>query len=672
MNEQRNFILAISLSMIVLVGWQFFVGIPRIEQQQAAQQTLAEEAGTQGSAPVPGAVPVPGGAPTTIEAQETIREAVVSIAPRIVIDTPRVDGSISLLGARLDDLKLKDYRETVDPESPEITLLSPSGSPSPYYVEQGWTVAPGEVAPVPDATTVWSREGTGILAPETPVVLTYDNGQGLKFRRTIAVDDNYMFTVTQSVKNAGNTSVTLYPYALISRHGLPEIENFFILHEGFVGVLGEEGLQEIDYDDVIDDGPQSFEATNGWLGITDKYWATVIAPEQGQPYSARYSAAGTRPVFQADYLLEAVTIAPSATASVTSNVFAGAKRVELLNAYKDDLNLLNFNLLIDWGWFYFITQPLFTLIDFLFRYFGNFGMAILATTVLIKLALFPLANKSYVSMSKMKKLQPEMTKLRERFGDDRAKQQQAMMELYKKEKVNPMSGCLPIVVQIPIFFALYKTLFVTIEMRHQPFFGWIKDLSAPDPTSLFNLFGLIPWDPPTFLIVGAWPIIMGVTMFVQMRLNPTPPDPVQAQIFTWMPLLFTFLLANFASGLVIYWAWNNFLSILQQYFIMTRQGVEVNLFGNIMEAFGKKVAAAANVSGTPEASAEPGASAEKAENSAKKPNASTGKASDTTKKAKSPPKKPKAAPKQKPPSKSARKPVKNPARKPRKRPVKKP
>jgi len=595
--------------MIVLVGWQFFVGIPKIEQEQAAQQAQTEMAasadGATGTAPVPGAVPgsapIPGGAPEIGEANQVLRDEVVRSAPRIIIDTPSVDGSISLLGARLDDLNLKGYRETVDPESPEITLLSPSGSPSPYYVEQGWTVAPGENVLVPNASTLWSRVGTGILSPQSPITLTYDNGEGLQFRRTIAIDDNYMFTVTQSVKNTGNTSVTLFPYALISRHGLPDIENFFILHEGFVGVLGEEGLQEVDYSDVIDDGPSSYNADSGWLGITDKYWATVIAPEQGEPYSARYSASGDRPVFQADYLLEAVTIGPSATVSVTSNVFAGAKRVGVLNAYKDDLNLLNFNLLIDWGWFYFITQPLFSLIDYLFRLLGNFGLAILATTVLIKLALFPLANKSYVSMSKMKKLQPEMTKLKERFGDDRAKQQQAMMELYKKEGANPMSGCLPILVQIPIFFALYKTLFVTIEMRHQPFFGWIQDLSAPDPTSLFNLFGLIPWDPPLFLIVGAWPIIMGITMFVQMRLNPTPPDPVQAQIFTWMPLLFTFLLANFASGLVIYWAWNNFLSILQQYFIMTRQGVDVNLFGNIMEAFGKKPVAA-NTAGTPGAS----------------------------------------------------------------------
>ena len=517
-----------------------------------------------------------------------LRDAAVQAAPRIIIDTPHVDGSISLLGARLDDLKLKDYRETVDPGSPEITLLSPSGSPSPYYVEHGWTLAPDSKASVPNATTLWTRVGTGTLSPQIPVVLTYDNQKGLTFRRTIAIDENYMFTVTQEVTNTGETETTLYPYALISRHGLPQIENFFILHEGFVGVLGEEGLKEVDYDDVVDDGAQSFEAKSGWVGITDKYWATAIAPAQDQAYTARYSSSGTRPIFQADYLLEAVAVQPGATALIKSNVFAGAKQVKLLNAYEADLGLLNFELLIDWGWFYFITQPLFKLIDFLFHFLGNFGLAILATTVLIKLALFPLANKSYVSMSKMKMLQPEMTKMRERFGDDRAKQQQAMMELYKKEKVNPMSGCLPIVVQIPIFFALYKTLFVTIEMRHQPFFGWIHDLSAPDPTSLFNLFGVIPWDPPTFLMVGAWPIIMGITMFLQMRLNPTPPDPVQAQIFTWMPLLFTFLLANFASGLVIYWAWNNSLSILQQYYIMTRQGVEVNMLGNIMEAFGRK------------------------------------------------------------------------------------
>lgn len=594
MNEQRNLILAVALSMMVLIGWQFFVGIPKIQEQQAAQQATAEMAspGTSNNPQVPGSnfpsAQVPGGALAIGEAQEMQRQAAVKTAPRITIETPSVDGSISLRGARLDDLKLKNYRVEVDEGSPEITLLSPSGSPDPYYVEQGWTVAPGETTIVPTAKTLWTRQGSGQLTPSSPVDLTFDNGQGLTFQRRIAVDDNYMFTVTQTVLNKTNTTVSLFPYALVSRHGLPDVVNFFILHEGLVGVQGEEGLKEIDYDDVVDDGPQTFNANKGWLGITDKYWAAVIAPEQGKAYKARYSASGQRPIFQADYLLEEVVIAPGTSAAVKSNVFAGAKETKLLDAYQAELGLFNFDLLIDWGWFYFITKPLFKLIDFLFHLLGNFGLAILATTVIIKAVLFPLANKSYVSMSKMKLLQPEMTKLRERHADDRGAQQKAMMELYKKEGANPMSGCLPIVIQIPIFFALYKTLFVTIEMRHQPFFGWIRDLSAPDPTSLFNLFGIIPWDPPTFLMVGVWPIIMGITMFVQMRLNPAPPDPVQAQIFTWMPLLFTFLLANFASGLVIYWAWNNFLSILQQYVIMRRQGVEVNLLGNIMEAFGKK------------------------------------------------------------------------------------
>ena len=602
MNEQRNLILAVALSMTVLIGWQFLVGIPKMEQQQAAQQAAEQAAqqtagatATPGGASSPqvpgsnvGGAQVPGGALAIGEAQEMQREAAVQAAPRIIIETPSVDGSISLRGARLDDLKLKDYRVEVEPNSPEITLLSPSGSPDPYYVEQGWTVAPGEATIVPDAKTLWTREGRGQLTPTSPVNLTFDNGQGLTFRRSISVDNDYMFTVTQSVVNSTTAAVTLFPYALVSRHGVPDVVNFFILHEGLVGVQGEEGLKEIDYDDLVDDGPQTFNADKGWLGITDKYWAAVIAPEQGKAYKARYSASGPRPVFQADYLLEAVLIAPGSSAEIKSNVFAGAKETKLLDAYQAELGLFNFDLLIDWGWFYFITKPLFKLIDFLFHLLGNFGLAILATTVIIKAVLFPLANKSYVSMSKMKLLQPEMTKLRERHADDRGAQQKAMMELYKKEGANPMSGCLPIVIQIPIFFALYKTLFVTIEMRHQPFFGWIKDLSAPDPTSLFNLFGIIPWDPPTFLMVGVWPIIMGITMFVQMRLNPAPPDPVQAQIFTWMPLLFTFLLANFASGLVIYWAWNNFLSILQQYVIMKRQGVEVNLLGNIMEAFGKK------------------------------------------------------------------------------------
>ncbi|NND50452.1 MAG: membrane protein insertase YidC, partial [Rhizobiales bacterium] len=438
------------------------------------------------------------------------------------------------------------------------------------------------------STTEWQLESGNRLTPGNPVVLSWDNGAGLSFRRTITVDELYMFNVTQSVQNNGTTPVTLYPYALVSRHGVPsDAFNFYILHEGLVGFIGEDGLQEIDYDDVTDGNSYSFSATGGWLGITDKYWAAVVAPDQRLPYKARFTSYGDRPVFQTDFLGSAVAIAPGAVSEITSQTFAGAKRVSVVDGYAAQYGLLNFDLLIDWGWFYFITKPMFLLLDWLNGFIGNFGLAILAATVLIKLAFFPLANKAYKSMSGMKKLQPEMVKLRERYKDDRVKQQQELMALYKKEKINPMSGCLPIVIQIPVFFALYKVLFVTIEMRHQPFFGWIQDLSAPDPTSLFNLFGLIPWDPPSLLMIGGWPLVMGLTMFIQMRLNPAPPDPIQQQIFNWMPLFFTFLLAQFAAGLVIYWAWNNALSVLQQYVIMRRMGVKVELWDNIIAMFKK-------------------------------------------------------------------------------------
>ena len=440
---------------------------------------------------------------------------------------------------------------------------------------------------VPTSETLWSAPDGVKLTPGTPVTLTFDNGQGLVFTRTISVDDRYMFSIKQQVANNSGNPVTLAPYALVSRHGRPEIEDFFVLHEGLIGVLGEDGAIEVDYSDLEDERLQSYNSTGGWIGITDKYWASVLIPDQTKTLTARFSnnPANAKEIFQTDYLLGAQTLPTGGAVTISGKLFAGAKVVSIIDGYKDAQKIDRFDLLIDWGWFYFITKPMFKLLDFLFKLVGNFGIAILLATVIIKLALFPLANKSYVSMSKMKLLQPEMLKIRERYSDDKVKQQQAMMELYKSEKVNPMSGCLPIVVQIPIFFALYKVLFGTIEMRHAPFFGWIQDLAAPDPTSMFNLFGLIPWDPPSFLLIGIWPIIMGVTMFLQMRLNPTPPDPVQAQIFTWMPLFFTFLLATFPAGLVIYWAWNNTLSIAQQWFIMSRQGVKVELWDNLKGMF---------------------------------------------------------------------------------------
>ena len=584
--NNRNFILAIVLSMVVLFGWQFYF-VPETPPQEQQTQEQSEqgppsaggEAQQPSSAPQPGAssAPQPEGSPTG-----QTREQALATSPRIKIDTPSVRGSIALKGARIDDLTLKDYRVTVDPNSEQVILLSPAGGPHAYYAERGFVGPGGSNLTLPSADTLWTTEGQGALTPNSPITLSYDNGEGLKFTRTISIDDKYMFTIDDKVANAGASAVTLYPYGLVSRHELPHVQGFYILHEGLIGVV-DDGLEEISYSSAIDDEPATFKSVNGWLGITDKYWATVVVPEQGKPFDAKFAGTqtGERTRFQTDYLMGPLSVAPGGTAQVSGQVFAGAKEVNVVDGYAATYEIPKFDLLIDWGWFYFMTKPMFFALDYFYRLVGNFGVAILIVTLCIKLVLFPLANKSYVSMSRMKKLAPEMQKIKERYADDRMRQQQAMMEMYKKEKVNPASGCLPILVQIPVFFALYKVLFVTIEMRHAPFFGWIKDLSAPDPTSVFNLFGLIPWDPPTFLMIGAWPLIMGATMWFQMKLNPAPPDPVQQKIFTWMPVFFTYLLASFPAGLVIYWAWNNSLSVLQQSFIMWRQGVDIPLLANL-------------------------------------------------------------------------------------------
>jgi YidC/Oxa1 family membrane protein insertase len=600
MGDNKNFFLAIALSVIVLFGWQYLIGGPELEKQRAQQERsqLAKtnntpaQPGTNGSqvpqpsiAKTPGNLPLPGGSAVT---PAISREAALGQSPRIVVDTPSLTGSIALKGGRLDDLLLRKYRETVDRDSDNISLFSPAGIKGAYYAEFGWSSDPKAKIKLPTPTTMWSAKPGAKLTPETPVQLEYDNGEGLIFRRTISVDEDYMFSISQEVENRSSKAVTLYPYGLLSRHGKPDIQGFYILFEGLIGMLGEQGLYEVDYDDVVEDGTTTVETTGGWIGIIDKYWGAVLIPDQKKKVTARFSssARGDINTFQTDYLGQGVTAAPGNVAGVQNRLFAGAKVVSIIDGYGEKLGITNFDLLIDWGWFYFITKPMFMLIDFFFTLLGNFGVAILASTVVIKLIFFPLAHKSYVSMSKMKKLQPEIAKMKERFGDDRAKQQQAMMELYKKEKVNPMSGCLPILLQIPVFFALYKVLFGTIEMRHAPFFGWIQDLAAPDPTTIFNLFGLIPWMPPSIIpLIGVWPIIMGITMFVQMRLNPAPPDPIQAQIFNWMPLFFMFLLASFPAGLVIYWAWNNTLSVAQQWYIMNKQGVKVELLGNIRAMF---------------------------------------------------------------------------------------
>ncbi|MGH6803917.1 MAG: membrane protein insertase YidC [Methyloceanibacter sp.] len=587
--NNRNFILAIILSIGVLFAWQYFfvpkpppgAGAPPAEQQQQVEPGPPQPQPGGGAPEVGGTPSQPGGgAPSTLTREEALAQS-----PRVTIDTPSLKGSIALKGGRIDDLTLKDYRETVEPSSPNVVLLSPAGGPGAYYAEHGFVGGgTGEDLALPTADSLWEAETQSPLTQSSPVTLSYDNGKGLKFTRTISVDDKYMFTVDDQVANTGSQAVTLYPYALVSRHETPHVQGFYILHEGLVGVVDDGGLEEISYSKAIENPPTIFKSQHGWLGITDKYWATVVVPEQGKGFKATFSGSTQgegRDRFQTDYLMDPLTIPAGGTGEAKGQVFAGAKEVNTVDAYAERYGIPKFDLLIDWGWFYFLTKPLFFALDFFYKLVGNFGIAILIVTLCIKLVLFPLANKSYVSMSKMKLLAPEMQRIKERYGDDRARQQQAMMELYKKEKVNPASGCLPILVQIPVFFALYKVLFVTIEMRHAPFFGWIKDLSAPDPTSVFNLFGLVPWDPPSFLMIGIWPLIMGVTMWVQMKLNPAPPDPMQQKIFAWMPVFFTFLLASFPAGLVIYWAWNNLLSVIQQSVIMARQGVEIPLLENL-------------------------------------------------------------------------------------------
>jgi YidC/Oxa1 family membrane protein insertase len=616
MTDNRNTILAVILSGLVLIGWQYFFNIPQMEKQRAAQQAQSEmvkpapQAGST-TTPQTGAAPAPSAnAPATNQpasAAPVSRDTAIAAAPRVKIDTPRVTGSISLKGARIDDLALVQFRETVDPKSPAIVLFSPSGTAEPYYAEFGWVAASGSTVRIPDQNTLWQQEGSGSLTPNSPVTLKYDNGEGLIFRRTIAIDDRYLFTVKDDVSNVGNAPVTLYPFALISRHGTPQVAGYYILHEGLVGYLGDQGLQEYGYKKIDDAKAVNFKVTNGWLGITDKYWASALLPDTNAQLQARLSSnlVGAVRTYQTDYLQDPQTIAIGGTGTANARLFAGAKEASVvginfplagLGGYNKELALNHFDLLIDWGWFYFITKPMFLALDWFYHLVGNFGVAILLVTVLVKLLFFPLANKSYASMAKMKSVQPQLAALKERYPDDKVKQQQEMMEIYKKEKINPIAGCLPVALQIPVFFSLYKVLFVTIEMRHAPFFGWIKDLSAPDPTNLFNLFGLLHFDPtqvPLFghyLALGVWPIIMGITMWFQMKLNPTPPDPTQKMIFDWMPLIFTFMLAGFPAGLVIYWAWNNLLSVLQQSFIMRRNGVKVELFDNLRATFASKKA----------------------------------------------------------------------------------
>jgi YidC/Oxa1 family membrane protein insertase len=593
--ESKNFIAAIVLSMLIIFGWQYFYAGPLQKKLTAGTET-AQTQGTQGTAPQ--TAPAAGGAvpAATPEALAASREVALAASPRLPIKTDFVSGSINLKGAMIDDLHLLRYRETIDPKSPTITFLSPSGTPGALFAEQGVVAATGTTAKLPDSSTVWTAPAGAVLSENNPVTLTWDNGAGLKFSRKIQISDEYLFTVEQTVENTSSAAVAMIPYARVQRQDTPVVSGYWVFFEGMLGWL-DGSLHEIHYKDVNGQTePDRRDTTGGWVGFTDKYWAAAVIPDQAAPVTASFihTKLDNRDLYQTDYLAkDALVVQPGQSASTTGRLFAGAKVVSTINSIESLYQIQGFSYIIDWGWFYFLTKPFFYLLSWLKSIVGNFGIAILLATVLVKAAVFPLANKSYASMSKMKKLQPEMERLKKEYPEDKMKQQQEMMALYKREKVSPLSGCLPVVVQIPIFFSLYKVILTSIELRHAPFFGWIHDLSAPDPTSLFNLFGLIPWTPPHMLMIGAWPIVMGITMWLQMRLNPAPPDPVQASLFNWMPVMFTFMLGTFPVGLVIYWAWSNTLSILQQSYIMKRNGVDVNLLGNVKNSipFLKKKAA---------------------------------------------------------------------------------
>lgn len=566
MSDQKNVFIAVLLSLIILVGWEMFFA-PKAPPKPV--ETAATDMQTAPS--LPGTPPqVSGNTASATPTAETLPLVAAPESPRISIETPSIKGSLSLTGVRFDDVTLPKYRETLDPASPAIDLLSPATAAKPYFVELGWLSSEAGLK-LPNASAVWTAQAPNAALTDTaPAVLTWDNGSGLKFTKTISVDKNYLFTIDQTVENAGNAPVTIYPYGLIARMDTPQTGGFFILHEGPLGVFDRQ-LKEAKYKDLKKEPNAAVSSTEGgWIGITDKYWLTALAFDQSMKIDAtfNYREVGGRDRYQSDLRGEAITLAPGESKTVKSYVFAGAKEVQLLDAYAENPGIARFDLAIDFGWFYFLTKPFFYILDWLKSELGNFGLAILAFTVFLRGLMFPLANKQFAAMSKLKKLQPQMQKLQEKHANDRAKLNQEMMELYKKEKANPLAGCLPILIQIPVFFALYKVLFVSIEMRHAPFYGWIHDLSVMDPTNVFTLFGLIPFTMPSFLHIGAWPLIMGVTMWLQQKLNPQPADPIQAKVFMIFPFVFTYMLASFPAGLVIYWAWSNLLGIAQQWMIM--------------------------------------------------------------------------------------------------------
>ncbi|WP_170530395.1 membrane protein insertase YidC [Ruegeria arenilitoris] len=599
-DQNKNLILATALSFLVILVW--FVLFPPPEPTTTPEQAeISASEREEIQTPSAGSTTV---GEATATAEETLPEAT---APRIQIDTPRLSGSLSLSGGRIDELYLKDYKVSIDEGAPIVELLSPVGSNSAYYALYGWAPGAGLAgSDVPGPNTIWTLEQGETLSVDSPVTLKWENGAGLTFRRTIGVDADYMFTVTQSVENGTGAEVGMAPYGILARHGigedgdLPGLKNFFILHEGVIG-MADGTLSEVDYGDVRDfdiDPNERAQAEvyqvkeNGWIGFTDHYWMTTLIPDPGSAFKAAAKYDARRKIYQAETVLPTMTVAPGESAEVTTRLFAGAKEWETIREYQAQ-GVQKFIDSIDWGWFFFLTKPIFWLLHNINALIGNMGWSIIGLTLIIKAILFPLAFKSYVSMAKMKELQPQMEALKEAAGDDRQKMQQGMMELYKKEKVNPAAGCLPILMQIPIFFSLYKVIFVTIELRQAPWFGPFRDLSAPDPTSIINFFGWLPWagpEPGTLMatiFIGILPLLLGISMWLQQKLNPAPTDATQAMIFAWMPWVFMFMLGSFASGLVVYWIANNTITFTQQYLIMRSQGYTPDVFGNIKSGFKK-------------------------------------------------------------------------------------
>lgn len=577
MGETRNMLIAIVVAIIILTLYQMFVVEPMTAEQRAEREAAEAVRAEQAAEPeAPGAFGAEDAPPSLAGFVE--RDVALARSERIQVRTPALEGSISLNGARFDDLRLLRYDVAVGVDEP-VTLLSPQGTRGGHYAIDGWTGAAGAPSGLPGPSTRWEVTGNRTLTPTTPVTLEYSTGD-LTFRRTISVDEDYLFTVTDQVTNAGTAPVSLSRFGLVRQEGIPEdTTNFFILHEGPIGVVGN-SLMDRKYNPLTRDGSMERTGAGGWMGITSKYWLTAVAPQGDGEMRARFEARqgqGGLTIFESSFVRTADTIEPGATLTSTSHVFTGSKSVPLLQRYQDEAGIPRLDMAVDWGNFWFFTRPFFWLLHTFYQWTGNFGVAILLLTVLIKIPLFPLNNRAFASMAKMRAVAPKMTEIRERFAADRQRQSQEMMELYKREKINPLAGCLPILPQIPIFFALYKTVFVSLEARHAPFFGWIQDLSAPDPTAIWNLFGLLPYSVDGIWLIGdyslgVWPILMGLTMWAQQSLNPPPPDPMQRRIFAFLPIVFTFILSPFAAALVIYWTWNNFLTILQQYVIMRRHG----------------------------------------------------------------------------------------------------